>query len=260
MSDSVILYRSSDRPKYVLKTFRHLLENTSPDIPILFFDNSSPDMRPIVKEAVHSARAMHFPITEDRDIRFHYHDKARIGGTQAIIEGLKLARAENPGLKKFFVTDDDVLVPMPHHAGGYMKFWDEVLSEMLNAGWKIVAHPWSQDFRDKETQDTGGLRGYPYSGVGGGCSAFQVAIYDKYPMRQDTLIRGYNEWMTRAGRNACGYSYDYQMCITHMDRPEHPWSLRDTEYDEWSNAMYYERFPKALKEGKQRPKGSAGVW
>jgi hypothetical protein len=258
MNDSILIYRSSDRPKYVLKTFRHLLENTGPDLPVLFFDNSSPEMRPFVKEAAQSAQSMHIPISDDRDIQFYFHNKPRIGGTQAIIEGVKLARAQNPNLKKVYITDDDVLLPMAHHAGGNMAFWNDVLNEMLEAGWGIVAHPWSHDFRSKETQQIGGIKGYPYSGVGGGCSAFRMDIFDKYPLRQDTLIRGYNEWMTRAGRNVCGYSYNYQMCITHMDRPEHPWSLRDTEYDEWATAMYYERFPK--KKGQPRPKGSAGVW
>lgn len=249
---AAIVYRSSDRPKYVEKTLPLLLERTHSDLPIIVFDNSSFDgRRKEVKSAIESI------IQGDDRVLSFYHPESRIGGTKVIVEALELTLRTHPQLHTFMNVDDDVVVPLPDSEHGS---WEKVLFDMTLAGWNVVAHPWAQSFRHGHTpREYGGIMGYEYSGVGGGCSAFKTSFYNKHPMEQQTLIRGYNEWMVRwTGGKRCGYSYDGQMVIEHIDRPEHPWSLRDSEYDEWATAMYWERFPNA--KGKERPKGSKGVW
>lgn len=171
----------------------------------------------------------------------------------ALKNGVDILREEFE-VDSILVVDDDVAVP--REVEGVT--WDQVLTRMLDAGWQIVAHPWSSDFRSKDTIEIGGVPGYPYGGVNGGCSAFSLDFYNQHPMKQISAIRGYNEWMVRWSENNCGYSHECLMVFEHIDRPEHPWSLRDTEYDEWSNEMFYERFPN--RRGQVRPKGPKGVW
>lgn len=249
-----IIYRSCDRPKYVEKTLPILLNNTScKPSGILLFDNSTDDGR----------RDQVLDVAKEYDTKSnfitHFSEKPRIGGTQVIIEGVKLLR-ERFNLDAIMVVDDDVAVPRKVAVNDKeIVYWDSVLADMLEAGWNVVAHPWATDFRKNTIKEYGGVKGHEISGVGGGCSGFRLDFYDKNPMEQQTLIRGYNEWMVRWTQGVkCGYSHEHDMLIEHIDRPEHPWSLRDTEYDEWATAMYWERF--TSKRGQERPKGSKGIW
>lgn len=246
MSSRTIIYRSCDRPKYMEKTLPLLVERTSDEADILVFDNSRD------ADSKQRVQAVCDDLDDDR-IRLHLHNRFHIGGTAVIIESLKMIEADHA-----MVVDDDVVVPPPLDNGDT---WDEILAEMLDAGWNVVAHPWAQSFRDgaSEIRDYGGVKGYIYSAVGGGCSAFLRSFAEENPMKQQTLIRGYNEWMVENTKmERCGYSYRGDMVIEHIDRPDHPWSLRDTEYDEWSTKMYWERFPELR--GQARPKGPKGAW
>lgn len=249
-----IIYRSCDRPKYVEKTLPILIENSSMNGYVLVFDNSTDDgRRAAVKEIVDYYTEKNFWI------KSYFSPEARIGGTKAIIQGTRQLRQQFD-LSAIMVVDDDVAVPRKIlKEGGQFVYWDTVLADMLHAGWNVVAHPWAAGFRDNPIREYGGVKGHEISGVGGGCSGFRLDFYDRHPMEQATLIRGYNEWMVRWTQGKrCGYSHEYNMLIEHIDRPEHPWSLRDTEYSEWSDAMFYERFPS--KRGEKRPKGPRGVW
>lgn len=251
-----IIYRSCDRPKYVEKTLPILIDNSSMNGHVLVFDNSTDDgRRDAVKEIVDHHTEKNFWI------KSYFSPEARIGGTKAIIQGVKILRKEFK-LDAIMIVDDDVAVPRKILTdGGQYVHWDDVLADMLHAGWNVAAHPWATGFRDNPIKEYGGVKGHAISGVGGGCSGFRLDFYDNHPMEQQTLIRGYNEWMVRHTKgNRCGYSHDHSMLIEHIDRPEHPWSLRDTEYNEWSDAMFYERFPNFKREGKERPKGAKGIW
>lgn len=240
----LIIYRTCDRPKYVERTLAINMERSSDGPVFLVFDNSTDKQE---------AQDVTFSIAPD--VEFYQTDQPRIGGTRAVMTAVELYARKLKVLDKVFVIDDDVIVPEPLEDG---TTWDQILAEMLDAGWDVVAHPWSNDFRSKPTKFIGGVEGYPYSSVNGGCSAFRYSFYKKNPMSQITLIRGYNEWMTRRSRDRNGYSANGRMVFQHIDRPEHPLSLRDTEYCDWSDAMYYERFPD--RKGQKRPKGSRGVW
>ena len=260
MIERVVIFRSSNRPKYVERSLPALFERTNINTGVIFFDNSEPEYIKSVEKVAENIYEK-YEVVKNFDVIYHYEGK-RIGGPNAIMKGIRLAMARWPNVKYIMVCDDDVLVPSPQERSAKLVYWDDQLAEMLDAGWHIVAHPWTNDFRDGKTKIINGVEGYRYEGVGGGCSAFKLDLCIEHPITQSTLIRGYNEWMVRCSNKYginCGYSAG-DMIIEHFDRPDHPWSLRDTEYCDWSDEMYYERFPKAKEQGKARPKGKDGVW
>jgi hypothetical protein len=275
MTDRVLIYRTADRPKYALKSFRHLLENTNPVLPIIVINNSQDNQLSLqTAEALEAAVEFHHPpFQQQRQISTKVFAN-RLGGTQALVEGIKYARSMYPDIQVVHVVDDDVLVPMPGHTADNLDFWDDVLVKMLTRGWTAAAHPWSQNFRSRENnglfrdpfkknQADSYSWGYEYSCVGGGCSAFRLEEFDKRPFENHGLIRGYNEWMIGLPENTVGYSFMHSMTINHFDRPEHGWSLRDTEYDDWATEMYWERWTErrnANHPQHERPKGSRGIW
>lgn len=255
---NIVVYRTSDRPTYAARSLPHLRNHTSSDCWIVVVDNPS-----------RSETALNLDFLDETDqsmlvVRKH----TRIGGPNAINEGVRAALEEGWTPRNIFVVDDDTYVPTPQHWDGKMIFWDQCLSEMLDAGWKIVGHPWSPRFTTNPPEprppvEIGGRRGIRMSHVAGTCSGFSRKTWHDFPIRQQTLIHGYTSWQTKVGKDAVGYCADPYMFSVHFDRPEHPHSERDTTYDGWSNEMYWERWPVRKNrnhKAHKRPHGQQGAW
>lgn len=256
----LVVYRTSDRPSYMKRSLPHLVDHTSSNSWIVVVNNPS---------TLDHSNQIDLPEQDDFGRPLLLVEKnGRIGGPNAINEGIRAALSEGWKVQNIFIVDDDTYVPLPQHYDGEMVFWDQCLSRMLDAGWKVVGHPWSPQFtvdppEPRPPVEIGGVKGVKMTHVAGTCSGFSKKTWEKYPIRQQTLIHGYTGWQGKVGGEAIGYCAEPYMFSVHFDRPEHPHSERDTTYDKWSNEMYWERWPKRRSpkhSHHKRPHGQQGAW
>lgn len=246
---TAVIFRTSCRPQYFWRSLQHLDFHTSLDSHIIVVVNEP--------EPHTDAQKILDRVAPERCSTMFFGE--RLGGPRAINEGVAEAIRLFPKVEFALVVDDDTYVPLEVDSPPEVLFWDQALTNMLDAGWNIAGHPWSHDFVKSERKTVGNVEGIPYGHVAGTCSGFHVSEWKRRPLVQRTLIHGYTNWQ----RGHIGYWCSPVMPSVHFDRPEHPHSLRDTDYRGWSDDMYYERFPDRRRpdhSAHKRPLGQGGAW
>jgi hypothetical protein len=141
------------------------------------------------------------------------------------------------------VCDDDCLAPSPDMSienvkAGIPEFWDEALSVMLEAGWKVVGHPNRQTFYNPSTLvEIGGVPGHVASHVAGAFSGFTVETWKKSGgIPAHDKLYGFGPFCKKFCKQVA-WCPDKRFTVADFDRQGHPWSLRDSDYFDWYRYM-----------------------
>lgn len=253
MMDGALVYRCCDRPEYAAHTFPQLIKTTSTDVGIIMFDNSGD---------AGNAKAYKDVFDEygDSRCRFYSHG-SRMGVNYALVKGISLVEKVFPGeyIKYLFTVDDDVLTPDTTEANP--PYWDRVLADVLSKGkyWTVAFKAGQEDVKPENLKQRDGYQMLERGAVsGGGCTASRLDILRANPFPKVTDIFTYGHWMSTVCKGRCAYvEYENEhigrVRSVSIDNIHHPFSLRNSKYNDYSNAIWHHRHPRT--EG-ERPRNA----
>lgn len=230
---TALIVRTTERPKYLEQTFYKTVLSSSDDCSILVLNNCRDD----------NIRAQNREIVTCDDWegrRFRYEEFSRLLGVPGSINtGVQIIREHWPEVRRVIVCDDDAYPPIAGaYLDGQMISWDEALSIMLEAGWKIAGHASRMTWYDPATiREIGGIKGHCVSHVAGAFAGFSIDTWKRSGgVPGFDKLFGFGPFCNKFPGEV-GYWAEPKFLITDLDRDTHPKSLRKTDYFKWYKTM-----------------------
>lgn len=229
-SETVLLIRTTERPKYLEQTFFKTVSTCSEDCKVFVISNCR-------DQGIQELNRTILTRDIDREHLFVEYDYL-LGVPGSINEGVKVIKRRWPEAKRVIVCDDDAFPAEPKIVDGKEMCWDEAISIMLGAGWKIAGHAsrltW---YSDTSRKVIGGIEGHAYDHVAGAFAGFSIASWENSGgvPSLDRLF-GFGPFCHKF-RGYVGYWANPPFMVTDLDRDTHPKSLRRKEYFQWYKMM-----------------------